>query len=102
MRFDWMDVPKTRSEFERNLFLLIEQMSRGRLHLPSDVRILKQFEQVRRLPNGRVNLLTISEIVRLQANMIPHMQDLLKRSPELSGDGEGFHEGTQGDGVDEE
>lgn len=69
-----MKQPNKRAEFERGLFLLREQMMSGKLLFP---RGMKKSElgllEVRRLPNGRIDFLSVNEFARLQANMMAHM-----------------------------
>ncbi|MDT0641626.1 hypothetical protein RM553_02165 [Zunongwangia sp. F363] len=70
-----MPPPKTRREFEHNLFLLVEETNRI---LASDEKdIIRNFlwatyphiKGIRNHPNGRINFLTVNEQARLQANM---------------------------------
>ncbi len=69
-----MDIPATRAEFERRLFLLREQLECGKLLFPHGMNMsVMGFHRVRLLPNGRIDLRSVSEFVRLHANMIAQM-----------------------------
>jgi len=65
-----MQTPMTRAEFEHNLHLLREQIYRGRYHGATP-----GVEKVRFLPNGRIDLLSINELARLEANMMMQFQN---------------------------
>lgn len=58
--------PMTRSEFEERINLTFEQINTGKLH-PNG--IVDGLLEVRRLPNGRIDMLSVNEMVRLNANM---------------------------------
>ncbi len=58
----------SRWQLERNMFLLEERMRQGRICFMEGVST-EDLQAVRRLPNGRVNLLSINESTRLLANM---------------------------------
>lgn len=70
-----MPPPKTRREFEHNIFLLIE--SSNRIVEKGNDDLLRNFlwatyphvKEIRNYPNRRINFLTINEQARLQANM---------------------------------
>jgi hypothetical protein len=70
-----MDAPRSRREFERNLNLFVECVKAGRIHLPSNESIIQEILAVKLLPNRRIDLLTISEMVRLLANQQAHMDN---------------------------
>jgi hypothetical protein len=67
-------IPATREEFERNLFLMKEAMRSGKLrfgvHLYHSIRGI---QRVRKLPNSRIDLLSVDEIARLTANMLANI-----------------------------
>lgn len=66
-----MDTPRTRREFENRMNLLEESLKNGKLHISRDcVALIDGFLRVRRMQNGRLDLLTVDEPVRLQANMM--------------------------------
>ncbi|MDO9180665.1 MAG: AVAST type 1 anti-phage system protein Avs1c [Agitococcus sp.] len=69
-----MDTPGTRSEFEERLNILCEQLRGGRLVLPRDPRLMQSLLRLRYLPNGRLDFLSVDELVRLQANTAYNMQ----------------------------
>ncbi|MGX9732498.1 AVAST type 1 anti-phage system protein Avs1c [Janthinobacterium aestuarii] len=66
-----METPDTRAEFELRLNFLREIMKQGKLQGPSNLDL--RLEEVRLLPNGRVDLPTINEMARLNANMTYNM-----------------------------
>lgn len=70
-----MPPPKTRREFEHNLFLLAEDVHR--IVESGDDDLFRNFlwatyphvKNIKNHPNGRLNFLTINEQARLRANM---------------------------------
>jgi hypothetical protein len=60
-----MQPPTTRAEYEQGFHLLAEQDRQGR-----NRGLTSGIEKVRYLPNGRVDLLSINELARLNANMM--------------------------------
>jgi len=72
MPIDPMKTPATRAEFERNLNLLQARFRQGRILLAHTIRT-EGLLRVRYLPNGRIDLLSVDESVRLQANMMAQM-----------------------------
>lgn len=78
-----MKQPMTRGEFEERINLTHEQIQTGKLH-PNG---LEGLLDVRYLPNGRIDMLSVNETVRLHANMSHQMiatpmGDLLRRMAE--------------------
>lgn len=75
-----MITPDNRSEFENNLFLVIEDAKEKIEENNEDVLgsfayfTLPHLKKVKTLPNGRVNLLTVDENLRLQANMQKNLE----------------------------
>lgn len=77
-----MPPPKTRREFEHNIFLLAEDTNR--IVESGDDDLIRNFfwatyphiKVIRNHPNGRINFLTINEQARLQANMKKWMDQL--------------------------
>ncbi|MCH7403818.1 hypothetical protein ACFOUP_13010 [Belliella kenyensis] len=74
--------PKTRREFEHNLFLLAEDTHRI-VESGDDDRIAnflwasyKHIKKIKNHPNGRINFQTIDEQARLQANMKKWMEEM--------------------------
>jgi hypothetical protein len=65
-----MNTPRTRAEFERNFHLLQRQVEDGKFHVAEDLsHSLDGLARVRRLPNGRIDFLSVDETARLHANM---------------------------------
>lgn len=77
-----MPPPKTRREFQHNLFLLAEDTHR--ITESGDDDLFRNFlwatyphiKNIKNHPNGRLNFLTIDEQARLQANMKKWMSEL--------------------------
>lgn len=77
-----MPPPKTRREFEHNLFLLAEDTHR--IKESGDDDLFRNFlwatyphiKNIKNHPNGRLNFLTIDEQARLQANMKKWMEQI--------------------------
>ena len=68
-RMTTIQQPMTRGEFEERINLTFEQINIGKLH-PNG---LDGLLEVRHLPNGRIDMLSVNEMVRLNANMSHHM-----------------------------
>ncbi len=74
-----MPPPKTRKEMEHNLALVYEDtLKKLKSKNESSIGSLLVFtaphlEKVKSAPNSRLNLLTINESIRLQANMMDWM-----------------------------
>lgn len=67
--------PATREEFERNLFLLAESMKSGKLRIGGHLHdSIRGIQRVRKLPNSRVDFLSVDEMARLLANSVANMQ----------------------------
>lgn len=73
MQLDAMDTPTTRADFECRLHLLLKQTSEEKFNAVQggDIGI----DQVRFLPNGRIDLLSINQFIQLQANTMHHIQN---------------------------
>jgi hypothetical protein len=71
--FTTMSTPSTRAEFEERLNVLREQLRLGKMHFAEGLRGPDSLLKVRKLPNGRIDLLSIDESARLQANMMHQM-----------------------------
>lgn len=63
-----MDTPRTRVEFELRFHHLYEAFKNGRRQIPSNMA--ESLLRLRKLPNGRLDFLSVDEIARLQANTI--------------------------------
>ena len=67
-------IPATREEFERNLFLMAERMKGGKFHIMSGLNhSIRGIERVRKLPNLRVDFLSVDESARLLANTMANV-----------------------------
>ena len=72
MNTEPMQTPTTRAEFERNFHLLSELIRQKKFQSAVP---LTGLEKVLFLPNGRIDLLSINEQARLQANMMAHFNN---------------------------
>ena len=63
-----MTRPETRVEFEERMHLYQEQMRLGLMHFAEGLDAEEDVLAVRTLPNGRVDLLSIDDSVRVQIN----------------------------------
>jgi hypothetical protein len=82
-RIESMDTPSTREEFEHRFHVLNEKKRTGKFHNPFTAGL----NQVRLLPNGRIDILSINEQARLQANTMSQfdtkrIQELIKEQDE--------------------
>ena len=59
-----------RRAFEREVRIIALKMENGKLALPPDPHLEKSILRIRRLPNGRVRLLTINESARAMMMVI--------------------------------
>jgi hypothetical protein len=73
-----MDTPDTRGEFERRFHILREQIMNGKLMLPRGSMALLGLMELRHLPNGRLDFLSVNEFARLQANMANQMAGMMQ------------------------
>lgn len=87
-----MQRPTTREEFEERINLVHEHLQSGKMH-PNG---MEGMLNVRLLPNGRIDMLSVDELVRLNANMTYQMiaTDMGKKLRELSKDREGLDDET--------
>jgi hypothetical protein len=68
-------IPTSRRELERNLFLLGEKLKDGKIKFhPRVIHTIDGLMRLRKLPNGRVDLLSLDEMTRLNANMLADME----------------------------
>lgn len=70
-----MQTPLTRAEFEERMNYSAEQLRMGLVHFAKDLRGSDSLLNVRHLPNGRIDLLSIDESARLHANMFYQMRN---------------------------
>ena len=68
-----METPSTREEFEHRLQLMREAILNDRLQFAPGLG--RGLDEIRLLPNGRIDLLSINESTRLNANMMHQMND---------------------------
>lgn len=59
-----------RSDFERGANLLKECIENRRIFFPSNARLVDSIARVRMLPNGRLNLDTVDEMVRANFHIL--------------------------------
>lgn len=64
-----MQPPSTREEFEERINLVREQLYTGKMHPQG----MEGMFNIRLLPNGRIDMLSIDESSRLSANMAHQM-----------------------------
>ena len=69
MMMEQMDRPLTRTEFERRLNILRESQ-RKFIIMQGCTQIVDSLVKIKQLPNKRIDLLTIDEAARLNANMM--------------------------------
>lgn len=72
--FKRMSPPSTRAEFEERMHVLREHIQERRIRFAEGLRVQDSLIRVRLLPNGRIDLLSIDESARLQANMLHQME----------------------------
>lgn len=67
-----MQTPITREEFENRLNRLHYSIVNGKIHFSNDLQqiLIEELLHLRSMPNGRMDLLTVDESVRLNANMM--------------------------------
>jgi hypothetical protein len=70
-RMQLMDRPQTRSEFEHRFHGFREQLRQGRLQ-----GVGESLLDVRYLPNGRLDFLSIDESARSQVNSVMHFANI--------------------------
>ncbi|HCZ8411910.1 TPA: hypothetical protein O4D25_000794 [Proteus mirabilis] len=75
MKIDTYEIPQTRSEFELRFHYLQNTMKEGKFHVGPDV-IMEGIFNIRKLPNGRIDFLSVNEQARLQANMMYKMRNM--------------------------
>lgn len=75
-----MPPPTCRAEFEHNVFLFVDDLNQHinddaylRTHLRG---VFDSIKKLRQLPNGRIELPTIDESLRLRSNMMDWMKYL--------------------------
>lgn len=93
MSMQSFDPPSSRAKFERNFHFLAEQMRQGKFRVaPGLSHTIDGIRRVRRLPNGRIDLLTVDEVGRVTANTLMWLID---QDPMGQGPGAPAEEGEQ-------
>lgn len=69
-------IPRTREDFERNMYVLVEKIRCGQHYMVEETGQAKSLMNVRELTNKRLNFLTVNETARLSANHIASMMDM--------------------------
>ena len=75
MNIEQMERPMTRSEFEHRFHILENMIKNGKMSIARDIS-MESLLKVRRLPNGRIDFLSVDEMARLQANMMVQMSKI--------------------------
>ena len=73
-----MITPKSRKEFERNLYILKESLGKRQTKLAPHSRMIKGLIESRLTPNRRMNFRTVDETLRLNANMSFNMPMMMR------------------------
>jgi hypothetical protein len=77
MKIEPMEQPMTRSEFEHRFNVLENMIKNGRMSIaPHLSRSMEGLMNVRRLPNGRIDFLSVDEMARLHANTMSQMSKI--------------------------
>ena len=71
-----MHTPNTRAEFEERMNYAREQLINGKMHFNKGLRGPDSLLNVRYLPNRRIDLLSIDETARLNANTTYQMRNM--------------------------
>ena len=73
----------SRKDFERNAFILAERINNGTIHFNKGMNhLFTGLTRARKLPNERLNLLTIDESVRSVMHMMPQMDNFKEKEDE--------------------
>lgn len=65
-----MITPNNRKEFERNISILAESIEQGTSKFLPDRKIIMSLLKSKKLPNKRINFITVDERSRLLANSL--------------------------------
>ncbi len=83
-KMTYIKTPRNRLEFERNFNLFAEKMYQGKVRFGQNVpHAIDSIKKIKKLPNGRIDLLTINESARLQANMMNNVPAMTNFKPSL-------------------
>ena len=74
-----MQTPNTREEFENRMNRLHYSIVNGKMFFSSDLQQMpiEELLHLRSMPNGRLDLLTVDESARLNANMMVQFDGVL-------------------------
>lgn len=76
MEITRMDTPDTREEFERRMNIMHYSVMNDKLLFHEGLTdAIEGISALHAMPNGRVDLLTVNEAARLQANMMVQLGD---------------------------
>lgn len=75
----FFDAPVTRADFEERMGFLFDLCNNDGMRFGPGVRgqAIESLRRVRKLPNGRIDLLSIDELARVQANAAHQMQNFV-------------------------
>lgn len=76
MKFTHMNTPSTRAEFEVRLNYAHEHVKDGKMKFAQGLRGPDSLLNVRYLPNGRIDFLSVDEMARLTANNTYQMRNM--------------------------
>lgn len=77
MNISSMNIPNTRKEFEYRMSLLEVAIREGKMIFSSQcMGAVDSLQKVRKMGNGRLDLLTVDEAARLQANMMVNVMNM--------------------------
>lgn len=73
----FFEAPVTRADFEERIGFLFDLCNTDRMQFGPGVggEAIESLRRVRKLPNGRIDLLSIDELARVQANTAHQMQN---------------------------
>ena len=76
-----MQTPNTREEFENRMNRLHYSIVNEKMHFSSDLQRMpiEELLHLRSMPNGRLDLLTVDESARLNANMMVQFDGMLDK-----------------------
>jgi hypothetical protein len=77
MKMTSMKTPRTRREFERNFHFFEEQMRRQKMHFNANtIHTMDSLQNVKPLPNKRIDFLTVNESARLHVNTVANFANM--------------------------
>jgi hypothetical protein len=79
------NTPSSRENFDSNMFMLIHKVKNGKFFIGhTGSPIVDELLKVRRLPNGRLDMLSIDEGARLAANMCAEMEQSMPATDSIN------------------